>query len=575
MRKKVEKETAASVKPLSLDPDKLYFCPLGGSEQFGVNCNLYAHDGSWLMVDLGMGFADHRMPGIDIVLPNIDFAVEHKENIRGLIVTHAHEDHIGAVAHLWPRLRCPIYCTPFTAELMRRKFQENPACAEATIQEIKAGDTLTLGPFAMEFVAMAHSIPETVGLYIQTKAGTVYHSADWNMDPNPVIGEPTDMDALTKIGQRGVDAYIGDSTNAMKPGRAGSEHEVAKGLANVIAQCGQGDKSGKILVTLFASNIGRIESIYKAAVENGRRVALIGRSLHRMVGAGRNCGYLQDIGEFVAEEDIPNIPPEKLLVIVTGSQGESRAALAKISRGNFASVQVKPGDTVIFSSKEIPGNERDIQTIKNNLAASGAHLVLSRESEDSIHISGHACRDEIIDILGALKPKGAIPVHGEHVHLLAQAELARDFGVQNICVPVNGAVIEISGQKIEMIGRVETGLLAVEPKRLVASDHLGIRERRRIQNSGVVHLSLVLGRRGGMAADPELTIIGLTDPDQPEEYQIEENLYDEIFEIYEGLSKKDLADDEILYEKMRVGIRRFVNYTLGIKPFTTIHILRV
>ena len=279
--------------------NKLYFVPLGGSEEFGVNCNLYAFNDSWLMVDLGMGFANDRTPGVDILLPDIDPVIENRDKLSALVITHAHEDHIGAVAHLWPKLRCPIYCTDFTAEVLRQKFKENPDCSDAKIVHVKAGQTHNIGPFQIDYIHMAHSIPDTVSLFIQTENGNAFHSADWNLDPTPVIGKTTDMASLKAIGKKGVQAYIGDSTNAMYPGRAGSEQSVEEGLRNVVKQC-----SGKIVITLFASNISRIQSICRAAKANDRHVAVLGRSLHKMIACSRSSGYLGDISDFVPEEDI-------------------------------------------------------------------------------------------------------------------------------------------------------------------------------------------------------------------------------------------------------------------------------
>ena len=555
---------------LKLLPEKFYFAPIGGSEQFGVNCNLYIHDDAWLMVDLGMGFADHRLPGIDLILPDLDYVIENREKLCGLVVTHAHEDHIGAVAYLWPRLRCPIYCTPFTAEVLREKFAENKECKEAVIHVIKGGDKTDIGPFSIDFVHMAHSIPETVSMFIKTERIKAFHSADWNFDPKPVIGKPTDMKALEAIAREGVDVYIGDSTNSLYPGRAGSESDVESGLQDVIEEC-----SGKVVVTLFASNVGRVQSICRAAKANGRNVAVLGRSLHRMIGAARTLGYLKDIPDFVPEEDMELIPDDKLVVIATGSQGESRAAMARISRGEWPGLKLGEGDTAIFSSREIPGNEKDIEQIKNNLAASKVKIIDPSDTEHKIHVSGHPYRDEVYEMLTTLKPKSVIPIHGEFIQLSGQAEVARGCGISNIIIPHNGDVFCIEEDGIDIAGYMPCGLLAVEPKRIVKVDHQGIRERRKLQFNGAIHATVVLDSRGEIIADPLVTTLGLVDEDNEDDLKFEDDVIEEIYAVHEDLTREELQNDDQAQEQFRIGVRRFANYVFGFKPVTNIHLVRV
>lgn len=555
---------------LGLDPDQIYFIPLGGSEQFGVNFNLYAYNGQWLAVDCGMGFADERLPGIDIVLPDPAFIEPFRKDLVGLVITHAHEDHIGAVAHLWPRLKCPIYCTEFTASVLKRKIDEVPASREAQIHIISAGKGTKAGAFSLQFINVSHSIPDTAALLIETKAGNVFHSGDWNLDPTPVLGKGTDADAIREIGKKGVLAYVGDSTNAEVNGRTGSEAEVEKGLAKLFREC-----KGRIGITIFASNIARVQSIVKAAQASDRRVALVGRSLHSMVSSAVDCGYLRDIPDFISDEEIGYLPEEKQVMIVTGSQGEARAALARIARGDHQDISFGRGDTVIFSSRAIPGNEKEINTVRNNLSAAGVHVVTPNDTEHCIHVSGHPCRDEIADMLGWVKPRLVVPVHGERVMLEAQAELARKCQVPHVIVPNNGSVICLGPAVPKVIDHVPTGLLAVEKSRIISSNHTSITERRKLQFSGTVHVTLVINGRGDLIADPQISTVGLLDEDNPQEKRIMMDLMGEIEDTLADMVREDLYDDHAVHEEVRIGVRRFIQVVLGIKPKTTVHVVRV
>lgn len=556
-------------KKLALNSQDVYFLPLGGSEQFGVNLNLYAHGGKWLAVDCGIGFADHRFPGIDILLPDPAFIEERRNDLAGMIVTHAHEDHIGAVARLWPRLQCPVYCTAFTAAILRKKIGEVPESKAMKIHIVPPGGMTDIGPFKTHFIHVAHSIPDAVALMIETAAGNVLHSGDWNLDPHPVLSPPTDAAAFRAMGDKGIMAYIGDSTNADVPGRSGSEKDVEQGLAALFTEC-----KGRIAITIFASNIGRIHSIAKAAQAAGRKVALIGRSLHTMTGAARDSGYLHDIPDFWDEDDIGNLPDHEQLLIVTGSQGEARAALARIARGENSHIKFRRGDTVIFSSRAIPGNEVEINLVRNNIVASGATVVTPRDTKHVIHVSGHPCRDELADMYQWLRPQLVVPVHGERTQLEAQAEWARACQIDNVIVPGNGMLIKLSGTP-EIIDHVPTGLLAVEPGRILSADHAAIADRRKLQYTGVVHVTLVMDARGDLATEPQVTTTGLIDTDDDEELRVEEDLIGEIEDIIADMEKRDRKDDHALHEEVRIGVRRFVHMLMNIKPLTTVHIVRV
>lgn len=555
---------------LGLDPQQIYFIPLGGSEQFGVNFNLYACDGRWLAVDCGMGFADEKFPGIDIVLPDPAFIEPYVEQLSALIITHAHEDHIGAVAHLWPRLRCPIYCTEFTASVLKRKIDEIPASRDADIHIVEAGAQFKVKGFTLEFVHVSHSIPDTVALLIETKAGRVVHSGDWNLDPTPVLGKPTDEETLKRIGARGVLAYIGDSTNAEVSGRTGTEADVEKGLAKVFAEC-----RGRIGITVFASNIARVQSIVRAAQACDRRVALVGRSLHAMVASAVDSGYLRDIPDFVDDDEIGYLPEDRQVMIITGSQGEPRAALSRISRGDHPDIVFGRGDTVIFSSRAIPGNEKEINAVRNNLSAAGVRVITPNDTEHCIHVSGHPCRDEIVDMINWVKPALVVPVHGERVMLEAQAELARECQIPHVLVPNNGSVICLGPGKPEVIDHVQTGLLAVEKNRIISTSHNSISERRKLQFSGTVHVTLVVNGRGDLVADPQISTVGLLDEENPEERKILTGILEEIEDTLADMEREDLYDDHAVHEEVRIGVRRYVQMKLNMKPKTTVHVVRV
>lgn len=550
-----------------LDPTQLYFIPLGGSEEFGINLNVYAYHGKYLIIDCGLGFAGERFPGVDIVLPDPSWLEERQEDIIGMVITHAHEDHIGAVAYLWKRLRCPVYGSKFTASILEHKFKEH-GIKDAEIHVVKPMESLKRKPFDVQFIPVSHSVPETMSLAITTPVGTVVHSGDWNLDPDPVLGAKTDPDVFQDLGKKGVLAYVGDSTNANVEGRSGSEREVEHGLAALFKE-----QKGRIVITMFASNVGRIQSIVKAAQACERSVAVAGRSLHRMISTAKDCGYLKDIPDFISLDDISHLPHDKTVIIATGSQGEARATMARISRGDH-DIKLTTGDTAIFSARAIPGNEAEINLIKNRLVAAGVKVISPEDTKLKIHVSGHPRRDEIIQMLQWLQPQTVIPVHGERVMLDAHAELARSLQVKNTFVPVNGAVLRLGPDQPELVDHIENGLLVVEPERLMSSDHQALRERRKLQYAGIVQASVLLDGRGDLMDDPMITTVGLIDPEDEEELAFEENIAEEIVDILKDVPVEDRLDDHIVSEELRIGVRRYVYHFLGIKPITTIHVLR-
>ncbi len=556
---------------MKLNPEELVFIPLGGSEQFGANLNVYGYRGKLLAIDMGIGFADNYYPGVDILLPDPAFLEDHREDIVGLIITHAHEDHVGAVSRLWPRIKCPIYCTKFTATILRRKMDENPECKAAKIHVIEQMDKIDLAPFTATFVPVCHSIPSTSSILLETDLGRLVHSGDWNLDPDPVLGEVTSAETFTAIGDEGVLAYIGDSTNAGVDGYSGSEGAVEKGLAEVFKGCKK-----RIVVTIFASNIGRIQSVCRAAAASDRHVAVLGHSLHRMIGAARECGYLNDIADFIPEDEIPHIPRENLVVIATGSQGEARAQIARIARGDQRSLRLDRGDTVIFSARPIPGNEKEIIFVQNRLAAAHVNVINPRDTRHCIHVSGHPAREEIKQMYAWIRPKIVVPVHGEKVMIENQAALARSCQVAQTVTPNNGSVIRLAPGKAKIIDHVETGLLAVEPGRVVSLSDVAISDRRKLQYSGTLHASVVIDDRGDLLVDPQITAIGLIDVNSEDGQDFIEELMAEIEDTVADL-KRDKRRNEGGYraEKIRIALRRAVNGMLRMKTKVSVHLAEV
>lgn len=547
----------------------MFFIPLGGSEEFGVNLNLYVCDGRLLAVDCGIGFADERFPGIDLLLPDPQILEDNRDALAGMIITHAHEDHLGAVAYLWERFECPLYCTPFTASLLQVKLDE-AGLKHARITIIEPRDTLELEEFHVRFLPVSHSVPDSCALLISTPYGQVLHSGDWNLDPAPVLGHKTEAKTFKAAGKNGVLAYVGDSTNSAVEGMSGSEGDVEQGLAKEFENC-----KGRIAVTVFSSNIGRIQSIAKAAQKTGRGVAVIGRSLHRMIACARICGYLKDIPDFITEEDLESLPDDRLVMIVTGSQGESRAALAKIARGDHPAVSLKKGDSVIFSARAIPGNEKSINAVKNHLSAAGVRVIGPKETQNIIHVSGHPCREEIAQMLSWIKPETVIPVHGERMQLESHAKFAAQCQIPHTLIPRNGAVIQIAPGKAEIIDHVETGLLAVDQKRLIRADHQSLSARKKLQYTGVIHMSLVMNGHGDLLGEIKLDTIGLLDERAEEDCKIGSLIIDEALDILEDMSSEERRDDHFVAEELRIGTRRFIYHFLGLKPQTTVHLVRV
>ena len=530
--------------PKAKKDDELVFLPLGGSNEIGMNFNLYgygpAHDRRWIVVDLGITFGDQTTPGVEIILPDPQFIEEHADRILGIVLTHAHEDHIGAVAWLWPRLKAPVYATPFTAFILREKLREAGLLDEVDITEVPLGGSISLGPFELELITLTHSIPEPNGLAIRTPLGTILHTGDWKIDPDPLLGAVTDSDAIKRLGDEGVLAMVCDSTNVFVDGHAGSEAEVRAALTPLIASM-----KGKVATACFASNVARMDSICRAAEAAGRRVCLVGRSMHRMSAAAKSVGLMVGLQPFLDDTEARHLPPNKVLYLCTGSQGEARAALSRIADGAHPMVSLGSGDACIFSSRVIPGNEIPIRNLQDRLADRGVRLYTERD-HPGIHVSGHPCRDELAEMYRWARPTIAVPTHGERRHLLEHAAFARDLQVPQQVSPRNGDMVLLAPGRAQIIDEVPSGRLYVDGGMVTPENGDALRERRHAAFNGMLSVSVVLDGRNKIASGPQVRALGL--PSEPD-YPLDDILDDLADEAEQALARlkgdqRDL-DDEV------------------------------
>ncbi len=547
------------------DPDALYFLPLGGSGEIGMNFNLYGYRGQWLIVDCGVTFGEEEhQPGVDVIMADPAFIVERRDRLLGIVATHAHEDHIGAIPYLWPQLQCPVWATPFTASLLRAKLVEAQLANQVKINTVPMSGRFQIGPFDLELITLTHSIPEPNAVVIRTAAGTVLHTGDWKLDPEPLIGEPTDEDRLRAVGDEGVLAIVCDSTNALREGHSGSEGELRQSLTELI-----GRYDGRIAVACFASNVARLATIAHAARAHDRDVALVGRSLWRIDKAARENGYLADVPRFLTEDEAGYVPRDKILLICTGSQGEPRAALARIAREEHPNVVLEEGDVVIFSSRIIPGNERSINRLHNALIRLRVEVVTT--DDHFVHVSGHPCRDELVRMYQMIRPRVAIPVHGEARHLLGHAELARQCQVPDALVIENGAMVRLDRAGAALADEVPVGRIGSDGKSLLPIGGAVLQQRRRVGNDGSVVATLVVDRRGWLAAPPQVSLIGLAE----ENAEPAVALRDALSDAMEGLPAPLRHDDTALRDTARRVLRRAVNERFGKRPLIDIQLVRL
>ena len=540
--------------------DELVFLPLGGAGEIGMNLNCYGYgppeERRWVVVDCGVMFGrEVATPGVDVIMPDARFLEENRHDILAIVLTHGHEDHLGAVAHLWPGLRCPVYATPFTARLLQDKLVEAGLEDALRIKIVPLGGTLKLGPFAFEFITITHSIPEPNALVIRTPLGVLVHTGDWKLDPDPLIGEVTDDRTLRKLGEEGVLAMICDSTNALVTGHSGSEADVAEALKTVIA-----DLKGRVLVTCFASNVARLQSVARAAREAGREVVLVGRSMHRIVQAAKDTGYLRDFPSILSEEDATRLPADHVLYLCTGSQGEARAALSRIAEGNNPNIQLSDGDSIIFSSRIIPGNEREIFELQNRLAALGVTVLTERDH--FVHVSGHPGREELTEMYRWVRPKIAVPVHGEMRHMMEHARLARELQVPQTAMVVNGQMLRLAPGRAEIVDEVPAGRVHLDGRLMVGEDEGFARARRSLANAGFIGVTLVLKKSGRLAAEPVIHMEGIPDA-------VLGPVADAVTRAAEGRRSGDLA------EHVRLAARRAANGIWGKKPVVRVEVVEV
>jgi len=547
--------------------NKVTFLPLGGCGEFGVNLNLFGYQDEWLMVDFGMGFAGDDLPGIEIILPDPKFIEERKDKLLGIVITHAHEDHIGALPHLWTRLRAPIYATPFTAEVIRIKMKEAGLLEQLILHEIPLQGSRKFGPFEVQFVNVAHSIPEPNLLVIKTPVGNIVHTGDWKLDANPVEGSTTDIAALKKIGQEGVLALIGDSTNAATPGRSGSEGDLLESLKKIFLRY----PGRRIVVTSFASNIARLKSVATAAHGAGRVMALAGRSLWRMNEAARRTGYMKDLPPFLSEREATAAEPGQIVIMATGSQGEPRAAMARLATGEHPQLDLSPNDVVIFSARAIPGNEKDIARVQTNLRARAVNVIT--DNEEFVHVSGHPAYDDVVDLIQWLKPKVLLPVHGEVYQLQAHAKIGETLQVPQVLIPRDGDLIELTPAGARVAGEVHHGLLCVDGKKVVSVKDRMITSRKKIAEVGTVMVSLALDEDGSLISDPAISTHGI----YTEEQQIagEAELMELVIQAVEELDDRHIFKNDAVEQAARIAVRRAVNNSHGRKPIAEVHVIRI
>jgi ribonuclease J len=548
---------------MDIDENDLAFLPLGGTGEIGMNLNLYRCNGQWLAIDCGLGFGGSEHPEAEIMVPDPSFIAERRQKLVGLVITHAHEDHIGAVAWLWRQLRCPVYATPFTAAVLRRKLGEAGLLSEVPLRVVHPGQTLDLGPFHIEFIPMTHSVPESQALAITTPYGVVLHTGDFKFDPDPLVGPVSDEAALKAVGDRGVLAMIGDSTNATVEGHSGSESEIRRALPALIRGL-----TGRIAVTCFASNVARVETIALAAQAVGRRVAVAGRSLRNLEQAARECGYLSTVPAFLTEDGAADIHDDNLLLIVSGSQGEARSAMSRIAADSHPRIALGEGDTVIFSSRVIPGNERAIATVQDNLARRGVHLIL--DDDHTVHVSGHPAREELRHLYSLVRPTHAVPVHGEWRHLAAHAALAREEGARPYMLE-DGDILRLAPGQPRVVDSAPVGRLAVDGNRLVPVTGGLMAARRRMLFNGVVIGSLVVDANGRVQGLAQISAPGLLDSEDPETVKMAAEFAASVDDLPGAMRQ----DDATLAESARASLRRTVGRRLQKRPLVDVHLMRI
>jgi ribonuclease J len=551
--------------------DQLVFVPLGGLGEIGMNAALYGFGPEgrrkWILVDCGLSFAGPEVPGVDIVLPDLTYIIKDRANLLGIVITHAHEDHIGALAALWPALRAPVWCTRFAAGLLATRRLSEPGAPKVEMNIVAQGGRFTLGPFDIEFGPVAHSIPESNALAIRTPAGLLVHTGDWKIDPTPQVGLPTDEKRLRELGEEGVLALVCDSTNVLRDGISPSEADVAAKLSELVHSA-----PGRVAVTTFASNVARLRSVAEAAMANQREVVVVGRAMDRVIDVARECGYLDGIPAFRSVETYGYLPRDKVVALLTGSQGEPRAALSRIAVDDHPEIALSPGDRVIFSSRTIPGNEKAVGAILNRLARDNIEIITDRTH--LVHVSGHPRREELARLYGWVKPKIAIPAHGEDLHLTEHAAFARGVGVKHVLRAGNGDVVAISEAGASKIDEVQHGRLYQDGTLLVGALDRTIPERRRLSFAGVISIAVALDEKGELAGDPEVALVGLPLAAK-DGTPFDDIVADAVEDLIEGMPKAKRRDSEAVRNALERGVRAAVNEEWGKKPLVNALVIEV
>ena len=550
---------------------RLVFLPLGGTGEIGMNMNLYGYgneidDMKWLIVDVGITFGDDTTPGVDVILPDHEFIKERKENLQGIIITHAHEDHVGGLAYLWPDLKCPIYATAFTASIIRLKFEERGINIEDKLNIVDLSSEIQIKPFDIKFQTLTHSIPEPNSLFIKTKLGTIYHTGDWKIDDNPIVGESIDFNKLKENSEE-VLAMVCDSTNVLTSGRSGSESTVRGNLAGVIKKL-----KNRVFVTSFASNVARLETIAAAAKESGRSLVVLGRSMHRMISVARQNGILKDIDVILSEKDAAKKKKHEVLYLCTGSQGEPRGAMMRISNQDFPHIDIDQDDCVIFSSKIIPGNEKKIFKLFNRLSELGAEVIT--EYDEDIHVSGHPCLDEMVDMYEHVKPKISVPVHGEYRHLKRHSSLAKELGIQFPMQISNGDILQLAPGSPYIYDQCKSGRQYLDGNRLVDYNSSHIKDRKRMSYNGVLNITCVLDKKMNLKNEPVIFSSGILSDDEYDSDEVINILEEEIYKFFDdknNISKKEKK----IYQKLETLSRNLIYKHSRKKPLTNISIVHI
>ena len=551
--------------------DQLIFCPLGGSGEIGMNMNLFSYgkpdNQKWIIVDIGVTFADDTLPGIDLIYPDPGFIIDKKDDLLGIVLTHAHEDHIGAITHIWPQLKCNIYATPFTSVLIKEKFKEKKIEIGNNLKIVDLNGTVKLGPFKIEFITLTHSILEPNGLSIETPVGTILHTGDWKCDPNPLIGNTINEKKLKQIGAQGVLAMICDSTNIFNPGRAGSELDVRQSLLKIMQ-----NKNKRIIVTSFASNVARMETIFYCAKKIERQISLVGRSMHRIYKAARQCGYLKNVIDPIDPREVKKISREKIVYLCTGSQGEPMGAMMRIAHYVHPDVFIEKDDTVIFSSKIIPGNEKKLYSLHNQLVKNGIEVI--SEENEFVHVSGHPNQEDLKDMYNWVKPKAIIPVHGEHRHMMEHINFAKEMQVPYPVQIENGDVVQIyPGNEPHVVDKAPVGRMYIDGNISISEDSQPLKERKNLANNGYLEVIIIINNKGKVIKKPIFSFKGLPIESQNDDFIFD--LEDEVEKTSRTFSLNNTKQENILIEELKKNCRKLIKEKTGKKPYTNINLVRV